>query len=170
MNAEHRILHAAGLALALACAGSGPARAQELDIYVAPDQATVGGFNAIEGVPVTQLLDRPIHLMPPGVDVQLAIADRLAPQDDWTEAGAIRDAVVSPTGRVLYLVVDIAPLVEEDEHLVTVSMDTLVFVPDAQAPGGFAIVYGEDPALLAGYDEWFWDEDLPLAGPERAAD
>ncbi len=38
------------------------------------------------------------------------------------------------------------------------------------APEGYVLSYGEDPALLTGYDEWFWDEDLPLAGPELEAE
>lgn len=157
---------APSLALALSGAAPGPLGAQDLDIYAVPDQQTVGGFGRMEGVPASGLLGRPLHLMPEGVDVQLAISGRAAPDETWPEAGRILDAVVSPDGRVLYLVADIGPLLAEDEYLVSLSMDTLVFVEDPDAPGGYAIVYGEDPALLADYNEWFWDENLPLAGPQ----
>lgn len=166
MKAKRHDFRARAVALALACAASGPLQAQDLNTYVAPGQQTVGGFNRIEGVRFSEFLGRAVHLMPQGVSVQRAITGQVEPQDDWPVAGHVREAVVSPAGRVLYLVVDIAPLVGRDEHLVSVSMDTLVFVQDPDAPGEYVVVYGEDPALLTGYDEWFWDEDLPLAGPE----
>jgi sporulation protein YlmC with PRC-barrel domain len=95
--------------------------------------------------------------MPGKGDDSASMTDVTEAPDNWDDVGEIGDVQISKDGKVNSVIADIGGFLGMGEHEVSLTMDNLRFVPDADDKDDYFVLYEGDRSMLEKADEFSRD-------------
>lgn len=137
-----------------------PATTAPADTAVVAPAGTAGGFGytaAPTDLSADTFTDKDLYVAEGEIDTAAIYNEADA---DWESIGEIDDLVISETGQIQAVIVDIGGFLGLGEKSVSVSMDQLRIIRDGDSEGDYFIVFTANREALENAPEFEWADRM----------